>query len=146
MVYLLIVGTYTPLMWKYVPAAILWPMLALIWAAAAAGFYSKVFVHHRIDGRFSALTYLALGWVPAMVLIGYVPRGSMTWIALGGVSYTVGVLFLTFDRRVRYFHAVWHLFVMLGSAATITRSFNMCCCSRPLEILLLGIRLNCYEK
>lgn len=116
MVYLLIVGTQTPLMWKYVPAMIFWPVLVLIWAAAAAGFYSKVFAHHRIDGKFSALSYLALGWVPAMILISYVPRGSMVWIAVGGVSYTVGVLFLTLDRRVRYFHAVWHLFVILGSA------------------------------
>ena len=57
-----------------------------------------------------------LGWIPAAMLFSKVDPDCLFWMVAGGVSYTVGTLFLIFDQRVRYFHAVWHLLVIVASA------------------------------
>ena len=114
-IFLLIIGTYTPFLVAYLPAAWTMPVLVLLWGAALLGFASKVLVRHRIDHTFTPLPYVALGWLPAMILTPFVPLACLAWMALGGVLYTVGVIFLVLDHRVRYFHAAWHLFVLGGS-------------------------------
>ena len=114
-VYMLIAGTFTPFVWSYMEG---WPRVALmigVWLAAAAGFYSKVFGRHRIDNM-TAISYILLGWVPSMILLGYVSLICFAMMALGGVLYTVGTLFLRNDHRSWYFHAVWHTMVILASA------------------------------
>ncbi len=116
-IYLSIAGTYTPLLWAFSPSPLVWFLLAAVWAAALVGFYFKVVVRHRVQEKFSAVTYILLGWAPALLLIeSSVPLGCILWIVLGGLSYTVGTLFLKMDKKVRYFHATWHLFVIVGSA------------------------------
>lgn len=114
-IYLLIAGTYTPLMWAYVPGNVHWLGLTFVWAAAFTGKYFKVVARRRVHD-FSSWTYLFLGWVPAMIFFWYVPWQCLFWIALGGVMYTLGTFFLMNDRIRPYFHAIWHLFVILGSA------------------------------
>ncbi len=114
-IFLLIIGTYTPFLVAYLPAAWTMPVLVLLWGAALLGFASKVLVQHRVDHTFSPLPYVALGWLPAMILMPWVPLECIAWLAVGGVLYTVGVVFLVLDHRVRYFHAAWHLFVLGGS-------------------------------
>ncbi len=114
-IYLLIVGTYTPFVWTELEGVGRWGMLVAMWGAAIAGFYSKVVRQYRVND-FSARTYILLGWLPAMVLVWTVSTECLLWMVAGGVSYTLGTLFLTLDRHVRYFHAVWHLFVILASA------------------------------
>ena len=114
-IYMLIAGTFTPFVWAYMQG---WPRVALlvgIWLAAIVGFYSKVFIRHRIDNM-TAVTYVLLGWVPSMVLLGYVSLECFAFMAVGGLLYTVGTLFLQNDHRSWYFHAVWHLMVVLASA------------------------------
>ena len=116
-IYLLIVGTYTPLLWAFSPSPLVWFLLVAAWGAALVGFYSKVVVRHRVQEKFSAVTYILLGWAPALLLIeSSVPPDCIMWIVLGGLSYTLGTLFLKWDKKVRYFHATWHLFVIGGSA------------------------------
>ena len=115
-IYLMIVATYTPFAWKFVPISIGGPALVLLWTAALAGFVSKTCFLHRVGDSFSPVTYVALGWLPAIVLSCYVPWACLQWIALGGVLYTVGVVFLVLDKRVPYFHTVWHLLVITACA------------------------------
>lgn len=114
-IFLLIIGTYTPFLVAYLPAGWTMPVLVVLWGAALLGFASKVVVQHRVDHTFSPLPYVALGWLPAMILAPFVPLECMAWMAAGGVLYTVGVVFLVLDRRVRYFHAAWHVCVLGGS-------------------------------
>ena len=113
-VYGLIAGTFTPFIWAYLES---WPRIVLmnfVWIAAATGFYSKVFSKHRINNM-TSLSYILLGWIPAMVLFSYVPIACFGMMALGGVLYTVGVLFLQNDHRSFYFHAIWHSMVIVAS-------------------------------
>lgn len=114
-IYLLIAGTFTPFVWSYMDS---WPrraLLAAIWMAAVAGFYSKVFARHRIDNM-APIPYILLGWLPSMVLLGYVSLECFMMMAIGGLLYTLGTLFLQNDHRSWYFHAIWHLMVILASA------------------------------
>jgi hemolysin III len=115
MIYTLIVGTYTPFMVRFLDPTVCAGMLIFSWTAAAIGFYSKVFAKHRVNAL-STATYLLLGWIPAFPFIGNIPRECGLLMILGGVIYSVGVLFLKYDGRARYFHGVWHLFVMLAGA------------------------------
>ena len=114
-IYLLIAGTYTPFIWAYAGIDRRWFFLWVIWSVAWVGFGSKVFARYRVV-NFSSHSYVLFGWLPALALVNVVPWGCVVWMALGGVSYTVGTLFLWLDHRYRYFHVIWHLFVIVGSA------------------------------
>ncbi|MGN6136964.1 MAG: PAQR family membrane homeostasis protein TrhA [Aureliella sp.] len=114
-IYLLIAGTFTPFMASYLTGGLRATMLAVVWLMAMAGFYSKVFARHRIDNM-TSVSYVMMGWVPAMALISSVSLECFAMMALGGLLYTVGTLFLQNDHRSPYFHAVWHLMVILASA------------------------------
>jgi len=114
-VYGLIAGTFTPFVWSNL---IGWPRILLmtfVWLAAGVGFYSKVFSNHRINNM-ASLSYILLGWIPAMMLFGYVSWACFGMMALGGILYTVGVIFLQNDHRSFYHHAIWHTLVIIASA------------------------------
>ena len=113
-VYGLIAGTFTPFIWSYLSG---WPrvlLMSFVWIAAATGFYSKVFSRHRINNM-ASLSYILLGWIPAMVLFSSVSWECFGMMILGGVLYTAGVLFLQNDHRGFYYHAIWHLMVIAAS-------------------------------
>ncbi len=114
-IYFLIVGTYTPFAVAYLPAKQATTVVTVMWLAAGIGFWSKVIVKHRVN-TLSTWSYIALGWLPALTMIGRVPIECVMWMAIGGVSYTVGVVFLKLDQRISYFHGVWHVLVIVASA------------------------------
>lgn len=114
LIYVMIAGTYTPLVWRFADESIRGPLLIAIWLAATFGFYSKVIAGHRVNA-IGTITYLSLGWVPALGLIGRVPGEVLFWMAAGGVIYTLGVWVLMNDRRFRYLHATWHLCVVTAA-------------------------------
>jgi hemolysin III len=113
-VYTLIAGTFTPFIFSYLANSPRVLLMIFVWAAAGAGFYSKVFSKHRINNM-ASLSYILLGWVPAMVLFGSVSLECFAMMAMGGAIYTVGVLFLQNDHRSFYYHAIWHSLVILAS-------------------------------
>lgn len=113
-IYLLIAGTYTPFVWAFTSSSVSWILLAAIWGVALIGLYSKVCVEHRVI-EFSTHSYVLFGWVPALTLVNSVPLVSAAWMAVGGMSYTLGTVFLRLDQHHRYLHATWHVFVIGGS-------------------------------
>lgn len=123
-IYFLIAGTYTPFLWQDSPPGFRLAMLVAVWLAALFGFYAKVLAAHRINAV-STATYLALGWLPAIPLVGRTPWICFVWMLAGGLCFTIGVLFLKQSSRIRYAHAVWHLLVMLGSACHCTAIYQL---------------------
>jgi hemolysin III len=117
-IYLLIAGTYTPfLMVSMGNSWIAWALLIFMWAFALAGCTFKVFFTGRGE-LLSTAVYLGMGWsfiVAIKPTIEYVPGGALVLLALGGLSYTVGTAFYLW-HRLPYNHAIWHLFVLGGSA------------------------------
>ena len=118
-IYLMIAGTYTPFGLTYLRGGWWWLLLAAMWLVALAGVLSKTVLRHRVDAA-TAWSYVVLGWLPMTAvqpIMTAVPGPALRWMLLGGILYTVGTLFLTFDSRMRYFHSVWHLLVIAASAA-----------------------------
>ena len=118
-IYLLIAGTYTPFSLAYLHTAPWWILLGAIWAVALYGFVSKVLFAHRVESV-SMWPCLVLGALPFMAiptLLTMLPLGALWWMMLGVACYTLGLVFWLNDRRVRHFHAVWHLLVIAGSTA-----------------------------
>ena len=71
---------------------------------------------HQITGV-SSVHYLLLGWLPALPLIATTPGVCLQWMLIGGISYTLGLIFWAISGRLLFSHAMWHLMVMLGSAS-----------------------------
>jgi len=115
-IYLLIAGSFTPVAaayldhgwWRY----LMWAM----WTLAIFGI--ALVLHMRNLTPIAKITYGLLGWLPIIslkVLFASAPVEILAWILAGGLCYSTGSVFLRYDQRVRYFHAVWHLFVIAGS-------------------------------
>lgn len=114
LIYTMIAGTYSPLVWTYADQSIRIPLLIGMWIAAITGFVSKVIVKHRVNS-IGLTTYLILGWAPAFWLFTKVPSGLLFWMFAGCSGYLVGVCCLVNDRRVKYLHVLWHVCVMFAA-------------------------------
>ena len=118
-IYLLIAGTYTPFALAYLHTTPWWILLGVVWAVALYGFTSKVLFAHRVE-NVAMWPCLLLGAIPFAAiptLINMLPITCLWWMLLGVGCYLLGLVFWLNDRRVRHFHAMWHLLVMAGSAA-----------------------------
>jgi hemolysin III len=116
-IYLLIAGTYTPFTLGVLHGKWGWILFGLVWSMAVAGIVMKVFGGIRYN-TLSTLVYIAMGWVVVIAADSVwllVPKWGIFWLFAGGVAYTLGAIFFLAER-VRYFHFVWHLFVVAGSA------------------------------
>ncbi|HOD49935.1 MAG TPA: hemolysin III family protein [Candidatus Hydrogenedentes bacterium] len=115
-IYLLIAGTYTPFVLVVVRDAWGWTLFGLVWASAITGILFKIFYTGRFE-IVSTLWYVMMGWTAIIAikpLIQTMPAGVWPWLVGGGLCYTFGVLFYAMGK-LRYNHAVWHLFVLCGS-------------------------------
>ena len=116
-IYLLIAGTYTPFMLGVLRGPWGWSLLGTIWALALFGVLGKWIFRFRFP-KLSTVLYIAMGWlilVAIRPLITHVSPAGLAWLVAGGVCYTAGVAFYATDTRLRYGHALWHLFVIAGS-------------------------------
>lgn len=118
-IYLLIAGTYTPFLLGPLRGAWGWSLFGVIWTLALIGVGFKAAYGIRLS-HLSTVLYVAMGWlvvVAAVPLVRSLPGPGLGWLATGGVLYTGGVAFYAVDRRVRFAHTMWHLFVLAGSVA-----------------------------
>lgn len=116
-IYLLIAGTYTPFTLGTLRGPWGWTLFGTIWGLALLGIVAKCTVGFRFP-RLSTLLYLGMGWLVVVAiqpLVTNVSVAGVAWLAAGGLFYTGGVVFYATDGRVRYGHAIWHLFVLAGS-------------------------------
>jgi hemolysin III len=116
-IYLLIAGSYTPFMLVTLRGVRGWVLLVIVWTAAAAGIVLCSTVGRRAHAV-SVVLYIVMGWIavvvfkPMMASLGPVGMGLVVG---GGLVYTIGVAFYAW-KRLPYHHAIWHLFVLGGSA------------------------------
>jgi len=110
MIYAMISGTYTPIIVRYA-GDVRASLLIAIWVVAISGIGAKLFLRHRIN-NVATVSYLLLGWLPAVPLYGQVPPELGWGMLLGGVLYSLGVIVLINDERFKFLHMIWHLLVM----------------------------------
>jgi len=115
-VYLLIAGTYTPFLMIKLRGPVGFTLLAIVWGIALLGIAFKVLYIGRYE-KWATLGYLLMGWMSVLVfkeMLQVIPFWGILGLMLGGLFYTVGVIFYV-GERIPYNHAIWHLFVMGGS-------------------------------
>lgn len=116
-IYLFIAGTYTPIMLTVLRGPLGWSLFGIVWGIAVAGVVFKAFFTKRFL-FLSTLFYVLMGW---MVVFAWGPLqaalqpGGLRLLVAGGILYTLGSVFYVW-RAFRYHHAVWHVFVVAGSA------------------------------
>ena len=116
-IYLLIAGTYTPFTLGVLRGDWGWTLFGLVWVLAVVGTVFKALGGVRYT-TFSTWVYLAMGWlvlIAAEPVLTLVPKWGLFWLLAGGIAYTAGaVCFMA--ERIKYFHFLWHLFVVAGTA------------------------------
>ncbi|RLM21688.1 hemolysin III family protein [Brenneria alni] len=115
-IYVLIAGTYTPFLLVGLNSPLAQGLMVVIWSMALIGVIFKLAFAHRFE-MLSLITYLVMGWLSLVVIYQLAMTlsiGGVTLLAIGGVIYTLGVIFYA-SQRIPYNHAIWHGFVLGGS-------------------------------
>lgn len=116
-IYILIAGTYTPFTLVNIRGGWGWTVFGLIWGFALIGIVFKLFVTGKFE-VISTVMYLFMGWLILIALkpiFDNIPFAGFLWLLNGGIFYSAGVIFYATDHKIRYGHAIWHLFVLGGS-------------------------------
>lgn len=116
MIYVLIAGSYTPFCLITLQGYTGIALLCAVWLIAIAGISLQAVLLHKADW-INCLLYLSMGWLAVFVIDPLVSTLDSTGLALlvaGGLAYTVGVVFYTFER-IPFSHAIWHTFVFAGT-------------------------------
>lgn len=116
-IYFLIAGTYTPFLVMLIKTNSS-AMLIFIWTVVALGIFLKLFVNLEKQEIFSLASYLILGWLGIFYVTDLwtsLPGWSFAFLVIGGLCYSIGVIFYVWEK-LKFNHAIWHLFVIAGSA------------------------------
>lgn len=117
-IFVMIAGCYSPLCAVF-GGALGITMIAIMWTFAVAGIVGKIIALGKYP-MLSLLLYLAMGWMALIVLYWMwvdLSHATFWMIVLEGVFYTIGAYFFANDERHAYYHAIWHVFIILGSVA-----------------------------
>jgi hemolysin III len=131
-IYILIAGTYTPVTLISLRGPVGWILFGVVWALALTGIVFKLFHTGRFKGV-STILYIAMGWLALFAIkpvVHALSAAALAWLLAGGVAYTLGTVFYL-NRRIRYSHAIWHVFVLLGSVSHFI-SISLQVLQRPL--------------
>ncbi|WP_452221303.1 PAQR family membrane homeostasis protein TrhA [Lacinutrix salivirga] len=115
-IYLLIAGTYTPVLLILLPDSLGWTLFYVVWSIAAFGVFLKLFFTGKFE-TFSTLLYLVMGWLIVFDFSTLSERMDSNGILLlfaGGLAYTLGIVFYVVEK-IPYNHVIWHLFVLAGA-------------------------------
>ncbi|MBN3494362.1 PAQR family membrane homeostasis protein TrhA [Vibrio neptunius] len=116
-IYLLIAGSYTPFLLVSLRTPLAIGLMIVIWSIALVGIIMKLAFVYRFK-KLSLVTYLLMGWLSLVVIYQLALNldvGGLTLLAVGGVIYSLGVIFYV-AKRIPFNHAIWHGFVLAGCA------------------------------
>jgi hemolysin III len=116
-IFLLIAGTYTPFALGPLRGGSGLTMLVVVWVLAIVGVLLKTMRGPARHRKLAMSLYLGTGWLGLVVvrpLAVAIPLSAVLWLLAGGIAYTAGVLFFV-NKRLRYGHFIWHLFVIAGT-------------------------------
>ena len=118
-IYLLIAGTYTPVVLVALKGSLGWWLFGVIWGLAVFGIILDA-LPRRGRRVIPLIIYLVMGWLCVFALgpiVVALPPASFAWLLAGGIFYTSGIVFYVLDHRYPWFHGIWHLFVIAGSVS-----------------------------
>jgi hemolysin III len=115
-IYVLIAGTYTPFTLVTLNGTIGWVIFGTSWGLALTGIILKLFFTGKYD-LISTIMYVLMGWVIVFAikpLINNLPLEGLLWLFAGGISYTIGAILYSI-KKIKFNHAIFHMFVLIGS-------------------------------
>jgi hemolysin III len=115
-IYLLIAGSYTPLALVALRGPLGWTIFGIVWGISVVGIVFKAFWVKKFV-ILSTVLYLTMGWLIIIAikpLMSFMTNAGIVFLVLGGVLYSLGTIFYVW-RKIKYHHAIWHLFVLGGS-------------------------------
>ncbi|MDO6508421.1 hemolysin III family protein [Colwellia sp. 4_MG-2023] len=115
-IYLLIAGTYTPLLLLSMKGTLGYSLMAVIWFIALGGIFFKIKFGDKYK-KISLVTYLGMGFISFTIiekLYNILPSNAVNLLAIGGLVYVLGVFFYV-QKKILFNHAIWHLFVLGGA-------------------------------
>ena len=115
-VYVLIAGSYAPISLVVLEGKIGWLVFGISWLVAILGIFYKIFFIGRYK-IISVLSYIFMGWIILFFLkplMHNLPIWGQRWLLWGGIFYSIGAFFYAFNK-IKYNHAIFHVFVLLGS-------------------------------
>ncbi|MDK7302464.1 MULTISPECIES: PAQR family membrane homeostasis protein TrhA [Aerococcus] len=117
-IYFLIAGSYSPFCLIALNNSLGWLIFFIEWLIVALGLYCEIYKQHWLK-KYSTYIYLSMGWLAVFIvypIIQSVSLAGLLWLLAGGLFYSLGTSFYRFDHKYVYFHTIWHLFVLLGTA------------------------------
>ena len=114
-IFVMIAGSFTPFAMTHMRTVLGWTLLALMWMLTLVGVITRIRLGRR---PMEFVWYLPLAWLPVLTLGHVLMVTGLTgfiYVIAGGLAYMVGLWFYVNDHRHRYFHAVWHCWVIMGS-------------------------------
>ena len=126
-IYVLIAGTYTPFTLITLEGKTGWIIFALTWFFALIGIILKLFFTGRFD-KLSTIMYVLMGWQIIFAinpLLESLASEGLFWLFLGGVFYTIGAILYSI-KKIPYNHAIFHVFVLLGSISHFISVYFYC--------------------
>lgn len=127
-IFLLIFGTYIPLCLVTVGGAFGWTLFGVMGGCAVVGVVLNA-VDLKRWKRLSQVLYLVMGWMGVIALptlFRELTRLGFLFLVLGGVAYTVGVIFYR-NKEKRFWHGIWHFFVLAGTVLHFFAVYTNCC-------------------
>lgn len=119
-IYLLIAGTYTPVMLcsvRLISPGWAWTILGIVWGCALiAAIFTAIDL--KKYAKFSMICYLGMGWCVVLAIkptLQALSIQGILWLLFGGISYTIGAILYGLGKKHRYMHSIFHLFVVAGS-------------------------------
>ena len=119
-IYLLIAGTYTPILLtsiRSVSPATAWVLFGVEWGFATLGAVLNA-IDLKKYSKFSMLCYIGMGWgivFAAKTAVKAIPFMGLVFLLLGGIAYTIGAVIYAVGKKHRYMHSIFHIFVVVGS-------------------------------
>jgi hemolysin III len=114
-IYVLIAGTYTPFTLVTLNGPLGWSILGISWGMALTGIVLKLFFTGKYN-LISTLMYVFMGWIINL------PSEGFLWLFAGGMAYTIGAIIYSI-KKIKFNHAIFHMFVLLGSACHFVAVF-----------------------
>ncbi len=115
-IFILIAGTYMPIVLVAIGGALGWTMFGIIWGLAILGIVLNSVSIEKFK-VFSMIAYLAMGWCVLFIakpVLNVMNIKGIVLLVIGGIAYTLGLIFYK-KKEIKYMHSIWHLFVLAGA-------------------------------
>lgn len=116
-IYVMIAGSYSPICLTVVGGWLGWSLFGFLWACVLAGSVGK-FIALGKHPKLSLTLYLMMGWAALLVIVPMwrnMSHVAFAWVFAEGIFYSVGSYFFSKDEQHAFYHAIWHVFIILGS-------------------------------